>query len=239
MLAPNRAEEGAPDMTDTTDFPADPARYRVQHERADDGKGPLDALYVVEVAPHSGDRQTLAEYRGDSALDAIIAAARDEERTDPHSDKLPSDRAIICAALREAGIEPCDPSDDDDAAEASERFMHGMAHGCEPVEEAPHYPNEPTTDDEEEADDRDVLERLSEALMVLPPLEVVDTATIQAIRDAHDEIARLREVVDTAIQAWPQFDMDGTDDDCEVNGGDLVEWFGAWRARAKAARGGA
>lgn len=35
------------------------------------------------------------------------------------------------------------------------------------------------------------------------------------------------DLVREAIVAWPQFDSDE-----EVNGGDLVEWFGEWRARA-------
>ncbi len=32
-----------------------------------------------------------------------------------------------------------------------------------------------------------------------------------------------------AVDAWPEFD----DPDEPVNGGDLVEWFGEWRKRAK------
>lgn len=47
-----------------------------------------------------------------------------------------------------------------------------------------------------------------------------------------------------ALDEWPQFDADETeprtpgcipdDDDVEVNGGDLVEWFGIWREQVKA-----
>lgn len=35
-------------------------------------------------------------------------------------------------------------------------------------------------------------------------------------------------LVTEAVGRWPQFD----DPDDPVNGGDLVEWFGAWRKRA-------
>lgn len=54
---------------------------------------------------------------------------------------------------------------------------------------------------------------------------------------APDAAAKLREAVD----AWPQFDVETTprlpgavDESAEVNGGDLVEWFGTWRAEVKA-----
>lgn len=36
-----------------------------------------------------------------------------------------------------------------------------------------------------------------------------------------------------AVEAWPQFDTEHN----EVSGADLVEWFSAWRERAKAALG--
>jgi hypothetical protein len=36
-------------------------------------------------------------------------------------------------------------------------------------------------------------------------------------------------LVGEAIDAWPEFD----DEHTPVNGGDLVEWFGAWRDRAR------
>lgn len=44
-----------------------------------------------------------------------------------------------------------------------------------------------------------------------------------------------------AVEVWAQFDTDkgadpatGEGTDLDVNGGDLVEWFGEWRERAKA-----
>lgn len=42
----------------------------------------------------------------------------------------------------------------------------------------------------------------------------------------HDN--RFRELVQQAIDDWPEFDTDE-----EVNGSDLVEWFGLWLERAK------
>jgi hypothetical protein len=37
-----------------------------------------------------------------------------------------------------------------------------------------------------------------------------------------------RNLVKEAVEAWPQFDGD-----VHVSGADLVEWFEAWRRRAK------
>ena len=51
-------------------------------------------------------------------------------------------------------------------------------------------------------------------------------ANASLIAAAPDMDALLRE----ALDAWPQFD---TDDD--VNGGDMVDWFGQWRVRVKEA----
>lgn len=41
----------------------------------------------------------------------------------------------------------------------------------------------------------------------------------------------LREVVEQALE----YEREAWEGDEEVNGGDLVEWFGEWRARAAAA----
>ena len=53
----------------------------------------------------------------------------------------------------------------------------------------------------------------------------------------------MRYRLNEAVKSWPQFDVDetalptpGTVDDeisADVNGGDLVEWFGEWRGRVK------
>lgn len=51
-------------------------------------------------------------------------------------------------------------------------------------------------------------------------------AELQRIRDRANNMECL---IAQAIEAWPQFDCED-----EVNGGDLVEWFGQWRAKAKA-----
>lgn len=42
------------------------------------------------------------------------------------------------------------------------------------------------------------------------------------------EVEAMRSHVLAAIDAWPQFDRDG-----DVNGVELVEWFGEWRRRAR------
>jgi len=41
-----------------------------------------------------------------------------------------------------------------------------------------------------------------------------------------------RDLVRRAVEAWPQFDAPG-DEDEPVSGGDLVEWFSIWREQAK------
>jgi hypothetical protein len=45
--------------------------------------------------------------------------------------------------------------------------------------------------------------------------------------------APLRALLREALDVFPQFDREG--DAGEVNGGDLVEWFAAWRQRVKTA----
>jgi hypothetical protein len=47
----------------------------------------------------------------------------------------------------------------------------------------------------------------------------------------------LRALIQEAVQAWPQFDLDPsmpgtTESECHVSGADLVEWFSEWRKRA-------
>lgn len=52
----------------------------------------------------------------------------------------------------------------------------------------------------------------------------------------------LRAKLQEAVDEWPKFDVDETamplpgcipEDSAEVNGGDMVEWFGIWRAQVK------
>jgi hypothetical protein len=84
-------------------WPADPEAYRVQRLRTG---GRLTALRVIET---QGAR-VLGAYADDreGRLDDFIRAAHAEERHDPHCEKLPTDRAMIIAALRQAGIEPAE-----------------------------------------------------------------------------------------------------------------------------------
>jgi hypothetical protein len=254
---PPSAEESAMTETTTT-FPSDPAAYNVGWFRDPFRDRALTHIGVfLRCAETGGYAETLAQYRGDD-VPRIIRLAREEERTDPHSDKLPSDRAVILAALREAGIDPEESGDDASpapVADGSPAYVTGdgkggwktapagmaVAPSCLPPpardpQERRVMPALEDESEEEEQDARDVLERLAEAQLGLSGIgEVVDDASIQAIADAYDEIASLRAVLDEAIQAWPAYDADPADD-CEINGGDMVEWFGTWRAHAKAAR---
>jgi hypothetical protein len=101
----------APDAAGAPAFPDDPDAYTVVLTRTP-ADGPL-----TEIAIHATrGGSALAVYAGDDALDDLIRAARDYERTDPHSDKLPSSRAIILAALDDCGITPAEEGDDTLAA---------------------------------------------------------------------------------------------------------------------------
>lgn len=44
-----------------------------------------------------------------------------------------------------------------------------------------------------------------------------------------------RDVLQAAVDRWPQFDDSHAEDDGSVDGGDMVEWFGEWVDDAKAA----
>lgn len=76
----------------------DPAAYRVLALRAEGGRGALDAVTII-----GSDGGILAEYDGDGVA-ALVRLARDEERAGPAM--LPSNRAMILAALRDNGIDP-------------------------------------------------------------------------------------------------------------------------------------
>jgi hypothetical protein len=43
------------------------------------------------------------------------------------------------------------------------------------------------------------------------------------------ELAHFRVLLERAVDSWPEFD----DEDEDVNGGDLVEWFSQWRDEVK------
>ena len=210
-------------MTEHT-FSADPSAYRVHYDRAPDAQGRLVCISIWErCAETGGDREQLEAYReSDGEMERIIKAAEQEESYNPWDGQLPADRSIICAALRDCGIDPAGEGD----PEPGEPDCSGIEGSV------------PDGTEDEEVDGRDVLERLADAQLGLSGIgEVVPDTAIQAIADAHDEIARLRALVRDAVEAWPAFDANPADD-CEVNGGDLVEWFGAWRTRAKAALAG-
>jgi hypothetical protein len=49
---------------------------------------------------------------------------------------------------------------------------------------------------------------------------------------------RLQRVLQDAITAWPQLDLDpsqATDAELYINGADMIEWFSKWRQTAIAA----
>jgi hypothetical protein len=278
-------------MTETTDpnvpeWSSNPAHYAVDQHRPDGG-----TLTHLSIVSKAAPNLLFASYT-DDGLNGLLANARDEERYDPHSDKLPSDRAVILAALRNCGIEPDESEEQEPVGPVEARVMAVV--GEIPVTDPQGYTPPPARDPherrvmpalEDESEDgerlfvnryrcpacgcqwedehtsqcdddcpkcghrhvspyesvdaepkRDVLVRFSEALMVPAcDLEVTDSL-LATISDAYDEILSLRAVLDEAIQAWPAYDADPADD-CEINGGDMVEWFGTWRAHAKTARG--
>lgn len=94
----------------TTEFPTDPAAYRVEIDRARKGRGAILSIRVVlRDAPRDADILTdyddgRSEPVADGDVDRIIRLARDEERCAPNA--MPSDRAIILAAMRDAGLTP-------------------------------------------------------------------------------------------------------------------------------------
>lgn len=79
--------------------PADPSAYRVTLTR--NGHGTLTHIEVFR--PGSAPKPEFWTYHPED-VDRLLALAREEEDSDPHSDRLPSDRAIICAVLRAQGI---------------------------------------------------------------------------------------------------------------------------------------
>jgi hypothetical protein len=76
---------------------------------------------------------------------------------------------------------------------------------------------------------------------------IADVASVgRALKDTPEQLpAMVRifahllaqdEALRDAVNAWPQFDVNPyKGDECSVNGGDLVDWFGGWRERAKLA----
>lgn len=89
----------------TTTTPTDPAAYRVALSRAPRRNGGGRLMRVSVFAEPAGD--LIASYSDDEGeLTRLLRLAAEEEDTDPYSDRLPSDRAIIAAALRDAGIAP-------------------------------------------------------------------------------------------------------------------------------------
>lgn len=78
-----------------------------------------------------------------------------------------------------------------------------------------------------------------DASMPAPPDDGWTAAELQRVRDRANELECL---LAQAVEDWPQFDTDSAPlapgciaEEAEpVNGGDLVEWFGEWRAKVKA-----
>lgn len=80
-------------------FSTDPAAYRVEIERS--SRGMITAIRVAQP----GDPASLADCDdADDGIDRLIRLARDEERCAPGA--MPSDRAIVLAAMRDFGITP-------------------------------------------------------------------------------------------------------------------------------------
>lgn len=41
-------------------------------------------------------------------------------------------------------------------------------------------------------------------------------------------VDELREILQRAVNTWPQAGVETYGDDCQINGGDLVDWFSEW-----------
>lgn len=117
----------------TSQTPADPSACKVGVARHTSGE-----IAVITIFFPPGRAMGATEYWGEEEVSRLIALARDEERGEPGA--MPSDRALILAALRDLGIPiQGEEEDDDDGGAASEaRIQHAMAFGLEPPEEAPH-----------------------------------------------------------------------------------------------------
>lgn len=83
-------------MADTL---SQPDFYSVEYQRDRSGR-----LVALAVLPRDSGPVVAIYDEDDDQLDRILRLARQEERSDPHSDKLPSDRAIIMAALRDLDL---------------------------------------------------------------------------------------------------------------------------------------
>jgi hypothetical protein len=75
-----------------------PSTYSVQIDRNE--LGAVDAIRVIDVAHGT----TFYDAIDDDEIARLISLARDEDGSDPHDAKLPSDDAFIAAALRDMGL---------------------------------------------------------------------------------------------------------------------------------------
>lgn len=64
--------------------------------------------------------------------------------------------------------------------------------------------------------------------------DTADRAYTDGFTDCGNAQAPLIDKLRDAVEAWPQFDDHSGAPSAEVNGADLVEWFGSWREEAKA-----
>lgn len=82
-----------------SEYPADPAAYRVAWERGRGGR----LVRVVVLVREGGE--ILATYRDDDGgLSGVLSCASQLERADPYAGKLPSDAALVRAVLADYGI---------------------------------------------------------------------------------------------------------------------------------------
>lgn len=96
MTAPLPTDPNVPEWS------GDPAHYAVQHVRARSGH-----LLGVSIVSAAQPTLLFAAYADDEgSLDRILTKAADWERTNPYDNQMPSDRAIILAALDDCGITP-------------------------------------------------------------------------------------------------------------------------------------
>lgn len=287
-------------MTDPNipEWSADPSAYAVEHRRNADGS--LEALSVVSKAtPTLLFASYTARDGEDTGLNRILTLAKEEERTDPYADHLPSDLAIIRAALRDCDIEPVEAEtvdmllhdalivvkvDDGDpetmtgaefvaanpdsrdeiaglcAGEVDEVRLGGGAaplvvvtlwpegapEPAEALRQIAAFPTDPANRDLTHGAAVDAMADIARrALAILDGMNHLDgaeereradvaDALPEALERMREEAAGLRALLRQAVQEWPQFDAPAHIE-APVNGGDMVEWFGEWRARVQQA----
>lgn len=192
-----------------TDFPTDPAAYCVVVNRADGGDGPVTCIEIRLMRGGS----LVAVYDGFDPVDVLIQGARQRERAEAGTDKLPSSVALIEEALWDCGLV------EDDAGGEVARALDaqagepdcsgiegGVPDGIRPEVQAVLDGIAPLVDDDED-----------DAEGGVPPIQALRALAGESEPDAAEALNRAADVGDAMLEAL-----------C-----DLVEWAertGGWEA---------